>query len=134
MADDEIAQGALIVGAEGAPMGTLAELLQKHERVLLYFAAKWCPDCVDFAPKLNRLNLPLVLVSSDNTAEEMENHIKTLLPERALALEFGQSAINALKRKYGACAKREVATAGVKDRKSGIPALVSLPDGSFYKL
>eukprot|EP00640_Fibrocapsa_japonica_P007848 CAMPEP_0113940662 /NCGR_PEP_ID=MMETSP1339-20121228/6746_1 /TAXON_ID=94617 /ORGANISM="Fibrocapsa japonica" /LENGTH=150 /DNA_ID=CAMNT_0000944563 /DNA_START=124 /DNA_END=576 /DNA_ORIENTATION=+ /assembly_acc=CAM_ASM_000762 len=98
---------------------------------LLYFAASWCPDCVQFGPSLAKFmeqidlskQVQVVLVSSDRDEEAMMAHLKSF--PGMLAVGYNDPARQELKRELGICAAKEVGELQVT-RKGGIPTVIVL--------
>mmetsp|Transcript_31997 Transcript_31997/g.80558 ORF Transcript_31997/g.80558 Transcript_31997/m.80558 type:complete len:161 (+) Transcript_31997:111-593(+) len=130
----ELLKDAHLVKANGDKVD--ASTLQ-GKLVALYFSAHWCPPCRQFTPTLkdvyeetsDKHNFQVVFVSSDEDQEAMKGYMNDAHGDW-LAVSFDSPLRDELKQRYGACAGKEQEAAGVKERRSGIPALVVLqPNG-----
>ncbi|KAJ1489687.1 thioredoxin-like-domain-containing protein [Baffinella frigidus] len=133
----DLLASAPLVNAAGAPVAASS---LKGLLVAFYFSAHWCPPCREFTPVLKdfyeAVNEPekkfeVVFVSSDNDEAARLKYMKEAHGEW-LSLPIESPLRDELKRKYGCCAgKEQQASAGVVERREGIPALVIVrPDGS----
>ncbi|EKX34177.1 hypothetical protein GUITHDRAFT_119670 [Guillardia theta CCMP2712] len=102
--------------------------------------AHWCPQCREFDPELKRFyetvngggekRFEIVFVSSEES-EAATNETHNKYHGDWLAVPYGSSLRNELKRKFGVCAGKEQAAVKVNPRRSGIPTLLVLKeDGS----
>ena len=102
--------------------------------IALYFAASWCPDCVASKPYVSSVFksqadgekvFDLVLVSSDNNAEQMKGELEPGWD--AIEFEKVEDRSN-LKKHFGVCAFKEMGGLGItsEQRKGGIPTMVLL--------
>jgi thiol-disulfide isomerase/thioredoxin len=84
-----------------------ADLL-KHDLILLYFSAHWCPPCQKFTPVLVNFyndrkggkNFETLLISSDHSEADMQNYIRqTRMPWPAI--RYRSESAKALGQRYG---------------------------------
>eukprot|EP00162_Nutomonas_longa_P017372 comp23813_c0_seq1/m.59367 comp23813_c0_seq1/g.59367 ORF comp23813_c0_seq1/g.59367 comp23813_c0_seq1/m.59367 type:complete len:163 (-) comp23813_c0_seq1:61-549(-) len=122
--------GLHLLRKDGSEVDAVSHLSGK--RVLLFFSASWCGDCVEFLPSFaefydsvqEEANLEVVLVPSDATrAEELEYMKKH--PDW-VAISADSPAVAQLKRKFEICARKEMEGLGMSDRRGGIPSVVAL--------
>ena len=113
--------------------------------LVLYFAAQWCPDCRAFTPVFRQFHrdvngngerVKVVWVSSESGTQDFD---KTLAEDHGdyVALRFGDGRISDLKRRYGVCARKELAELmAAEARKGGIPtvAVVDAATGNVLSL
>ncbi len=108
--------GPVLVDAEIREVSS--SVLEDKDYVLLYFSAEWCPPCRQFTPSLvgfydqhaDEANLEIILVSSDGSAEDMQNYMRNYGMD-FLAVPHARVGPSRLSEKYGVL---------------GIPRLVAL--------
>ena len=84
------------------------EQLLKHEYVLIYFSAHWCPPCRAFTPDLVKFynetgggdKYSLLFVSSDRSEKDMLGYMKEAKMPWS-ALNFTSPKVAAMKKTYG---------------------------------
>ncbi len=79
--------GHLVILQDGSLQPVDDSALDKIEYFALYYAAKWCPSCHTFTPKLVRFyndykpshsNFELVFISEDNDSNAMLSYVKEM--------------------------------------------------------
>mmetsp|Transcript_1705 Transcript_1705/g.2638 ORF Transcript_1705/g.2638 Transcript_1705/m.2638 type:complete len:252 (+) Transcript_1705:72-827(+) len=123
---------------------TLNQALEQSEMVALYFAASWCPmstgptnllgdifggtDILTPQGGSSKSKLSIVYVSSDKTAESMQDYMKP----HWIGVQYESDERTALKKHFSVCAKRELEELRM-DRKYEIPSLFIF-DGESHGL
>ncbi|CAM9686717.1 unnamed protein product [Choristocarpus tenellus] len=110
----------------------------------ILFAARWCPDCTSFIPRLVEASkegmarkAEIVFVSSDRSKEDMYGYMRDCLEDWP-AVTFDGTHRAKLKRKLGTCAGAEMAELEMdrSSRKYGIPtiAVFRTSDGALITM
>lgn len=78
----------------------------KDKTVMLYFSASWCPPCQKFTPALvdfqkkHRDKVEVILVSSDESREDMLSYIRNKKMNDFYCVDFSSPKRKALKEKF----------------------------------
>mmetsp|Transcript_36864 Transcript_36864/g.80587 ORF Transcript_36864/g.80587 Transcript_36864/m.80587 type:complete len:148 (+) Transcript_36864:31-474(+) len=116
-------------------LGPAGETQAVAGKVLLYFSAGWCPDCVAFGPEITKAHgelkdqVTVVYVPSETAQEEVTKAHTDNNWGAWPTVAVGDPAVAGLKKLFGVCANKEMQGLGLTERKAGLPGLVLLGAG-----